>query len=68
VSVDTLVVVPRWRRSGVATALMRACEERARGWGAARIELIVYEVNEAARALYDRLGYETLSRRLSRRL
>lgn len=67
-SVDTLVVLPNWRHHGIATALMGACEARARAWGATRIELVVYEFNEAARRLYDGLGYETLSRRLTRQL
>ena len=67
-SVDTLVVVPEWRKRGVASRMMEACEEWARRQGATYIELVVYEFNEGAKALYRGLGYETLSRRLSKPL
>ena len=50
-------VLPERRRSGVATALTEAAEEEARRTGASRISLSVGIANEAARALYDRLGY-----------
>ena len=50
---------PAWRRRGVARALMSALEDGARGLGFERIALSVGSDDsfEAARSLYDRLGY-----------
>jgi ribosomal protein S18 acetylase RimI-like enzyme len=48
--------------------LMNTMEAWAVEEGATAIQLIVYEFNEAAIALYERLGYQTLSRRLSKEL
>lgn len=53
----TIDIVPRARRTGLGTELMRAAEERLR---AARAEISVLEVavsNAAAIAFYRRLGY-----------
>ncbi|HEX6700239.1 MAG TPA: GNAT family N-acetyltransferase [Gaiellaceae bacterium] len=50
-------VVPDRRRSGVATALSCAAENEARRRGATRISLSVGIGNDAARALYERLGF-----------
>ena len=36
--------------------------------GAASIELNVYEFNQAAISFYERLGYQTLSRKMSKEL
>jgi ribosomal protein S18 acetylase RimI-like enzyme len=36
--------------------------------GATAIELNVYEFNETAIAFYERLGYQTLSRKMSKEL
>lgn len=66
--VDTVVVEERSRRAGIGRALM----EHAAGWSAARgaesIELNVWEFNREAIAFYERLGYRTASRRMSKRL
>ncbi len=51
-------VLPERRREGVATALTRAAEERARLAGADRLVLEVSVANAAARTLYEGLGYE----------
>ena len=51
-------VAPERRRGGVATALTLAAEEETRRQGADRISLSVGIANEAARALYEQLGYE----------
>jgi ribosomal protein S18 acetylase RimI-like enzyme len=40
----------------------------ARAQGAVEVELTVYEFNEPAIAFYTSLGYETSSRRMSKRL
>ncbi len=47
------------RRSGLGAALVEAALERARERGCARVELDVDERNEAALALYERLGFSS---------
>jgi putative acetyltransferase len=53
-----LLVAASHRRRGVATELMRACEEWARGAQIRKLELHVFPHNAPAIALYERLGYE----------
>jgi GNAT superfamily N-acetyltransferase len=58
--IQDIFVVPERRRRGVATALTRAAEDEVRHRGWDRISLSVSsEGNEAARRLYDSLGYRT---------
>jgi ribosomal protein S18 acetylase RimI-like enzyme len=52
-----LEVHPILRRSGIATALIGALEDRIRARGLGRAELGVEESNQGARRLYERLGY-----------
>ena len=52
-----LAVHPDARRLGIVAALMGAAEAAARSDGATRIRLRVFAPNEAARALYESLGY-----------
>ena len=54
---DLLVVEPRFRRRGVARALVVWLEESARTAGTFRITLEVRAGNATARAFYARLGY-----------
>lgn len=58
----------RFRRRGHATNALRAVEERATELGADSVELHVFGHNPAARALYDKVGYETTSVVMRRRL
>jgi ribosomal protein S18 acetylase RimI-like enzyme len=53
-------VVPAARRSGVGEALMRALHDQARERGVRRVWLEVIVENEAAFALYEKLGYRTV--------
>lgn len=59
----TIAVVPEARRRGVAAALVVAAETAARLRGATSMHLEVAEDNVAARALYEKLGYEEAGRR-----
>ncbi|MDI7276550.1 MAG: GNAT family N-acetyltransferase [Anaerolineae bacterium] len=66
--VDTIGVRSGFRRRGIGRMLLDAVEEWAIPRGATSIELSVYEFNEGAIAFYQRLGYETLRRRMSKTL
>jgi GNAT superfamily N-acetyltransferase len=56
--VELVYVRPRARRSGVATALVRACLEDVKAKGATRITLDVLWTNAPARTVWTRLGFE----------
>lgn len=59
----TLAVAPGARRRGVATMLANAAAAAALLRGASAMHLDVSEANDAARALYAKLGYEEVGRR-----
>lgn len=59
----TLAVRPTARRMGLGARLTRAAAEVVAHAGAERLFLEVAEDNEAARALYARLGFEQTGRR-----
>jgi ribosomal-protein-alanine N-acetyltransferase len=61
----TLGVLPRFRRCGIAGRLLAAVVDRLSGVGCQRLLLEVAEDNEAARALYGRLGFAEIGRRPS---
>jgi GNAT superfamily N-acetyltransferase len=52
----------RFRGAGVAAALLPDVMERARRWGAQRVVLDVHAANERAIGVYQRAGFEILSR------
>ena len=58
--VVSLGVVPGHRRKGIATELMMLGEKEMRNLGAASVHLEVGVTNDAAKMLYESLGYETL--------
>jgi ribosomal protein S18 acetylase RimI-like enzyme len=66
--VDNLAVSGSFRRTGIGRALMQKAERWAAARGASALELNVYEFNREATAFYRALGYEPLSRRMSRPL
>ena len=59
----TLGVLPDFRRLGVAGRLLASVAERAGAAGCERLLLDVAEDNEAAYALYRRLGFVDIARR-----
>jgi ribosomal protein S18 acetylase RimI-like enzyme len=66
--IENLAVSAAHRRHGIGRVLMQAAERWALERGIEQVELHVYEFNEGARAFYERLGYHTESRRMSRGL
>jgi ribosomal protein S18 acetylase RimI-like enzyme len=52
-----LAVDPTAVRGGVGTALVLACQDRARAAGGRRLVCSVEEKNVAALRIYERLGY-----------
>lgn len=68
VVVETLVVRPDRQRQGVGRQLMEALHAWAGERNVNQIQLHVWEFNESARAFYEALGYDTLSRKLGRTL
>ena len=66
--VDTLVVNSAYQQRGIGRKLMEAVQAWAIGKGATSIELSVYEFNQMAISFYEGLGYQTLSRKMSKDL
>lgn len=60
----TLAVRPEARGGGIGARLTQAAAARAAMLGADRLHLEVAEDNASARALYARLGFATVGRRL----
>ena len=55
--INSLAVAPARRRQGIGSELMRGVLAKAREEGAVRATLEVRRSNEAARALYEQLGF-----------
>lgn len=68
VIVDTVVVGSAFQRRGIGRMLMRQTEEWAIEHNADNIELNVFDFNHPAIQLYEELGFELLSRRMSKRV
>jgi GNAT superfamily N-acetyltransferase len=66
--IDNLVVTEPARRQGIGSLLIEEAENWAREHSLTTIELTVYEFNQGAIALYEKTGYETLSRRMTKSL
>ena len=66
--VDGIVVKSGFQNRGIGRILMDKMQEWAIAKGATSIALHVYEFNEAAISFYERLGYQTFSRRMSKEL
>jgi diamine N-acetyltransferase len=66
--VDGIVVKSGFQNHGIGRNLMDKMQEWAIAKGATSIELNVYEFNETAISFYERLGYQSLSRKMSKEL
>ena len=67
-TIDNIAVLEEFRRSGVGQALVEKVERWAAGKKVSQIELNVWEFNAEAIAFYDKLGYTTSRRTMSRLL
>lgn len=68
VMIHDLVVGKAFRRAGIGRALVERVHEWALARDVAEVELNVWEFNKPALALYEEMGYETVRRRMSKRL
>ena len=62
--VDMLGVSEAYRGQGVGRALMEQAEAWAKAQGVSEVELSVWEFNQGAQAMYEKLGYTTTVRRM----
>ena len=65
---EGIVVKSGFQNHGIGRILMDKMQEWATTKGATSIELNVYEFNETAISFYERLGYQTLSRKMSKEI
>ena len=68
VMIHDVVVGKDFRRAGIGRALIERVHEWALARDVAEVELNVWEFNKPALALYKEMGYETVRRRMSKRL
>lgn len=66
--IENIGVAEDYQSQGVGKALMGRAHQWAAENGANRVELTVYEFNQAAKDFYESLGYHTESRRMSIKL
>ena len=62
--IENLVVMKRFRRSGVGQSLVKRAEQWAMNKNVIQVELNVWEFNKGAIAFYEKLGYRTASRKI----
>ena len=66
--IESVAVAEEQRRAGIGRGLVEKAHQWAVAEGADSIELNVWEFNQGAVEFYARLGYETASRKMSKRL
>ena len=64
--IDKLVVDKGYRGHGIATSLIDHAENDLKNMGIRNIEIYVWEFNEGALSLYEKKGYKTICRRMSK--
>jgi ribosomal protein S18 acetylase RimI-like enzyme len=62
--IDTLVVREKFRRNGIGKALLDKAHRWGKEKGAVRAALSVWEFNQNAIKAYEKLGYQTMIRRM----
>jgi GNAT superfamily N-acetyltransferase len=65
--ISDLVVLERFRRRGLGTALLNAAQQHARLQGARELRIGVLSANHAARQLYGRVGFSSHAQVLAKR-
>jgi ribosomal protein S18 acetylase RimI-like enzyme len=63
-----MAVEPEWQRRGIAGLLLAQIEEQARKRGLPYLSLMVTEENAPALALYERAGFNTERRMMTKAL
>lgn len=66
--VDSIVVRSGFKNRGIGRKLMEKMQEWAIEKGATSIELNVYEFNKNAISFYEKVGYQTYSRKMNKEL
>lgn len=66
--INMLVVAPKWQDRGIGAALLERVHTFARASGLDEITLDVHEFNRDGQRLYERMGYQTMVRRMKLRL
>jgi ribosomal protein S18 acetylase RimI-like enzyme len=66
ITVLSLIVKEQFRQQGIGKSLMQRVHEWVKEHNVDDIELQVYEFNTPAMGFYEKLGYETISRRMKR--
>ena len=67
-TVDSIVVKPGFQQGGIGRVLMNKMQEWAIVKGVTSIGLNVCEFNQTAISFYEKLGYQTISRKMSKEL
>ena len=67
-SINSMVVTGAQRGKGIGQALVEAAIVWGRAKGATTLELTVWEFNQRAKALYERLGLTTIYHKMQRNL
>ena len=68
VFIESMVVTEAQRGKGIGQALVEAAIVWGRAKGATTLELTVWEFNQRAKALYERLGFTTIHHTMQREL
>lgn len=68
VHIDDIYIAPKFRRNGIATLLYRTAERYGKKLGADKMQLQVWSFNDAATALYRKLGMQPLFCKMEQKL